>query len=128
MSAGNGGAQHTAKCKSVSSSATGTTAFGFPEYSITCNLKKAVKLTVGTQYFVNVLPTFSSGNYAYLSDEEDTPSGSQFGWGDTLYNSFFNSSAFGYTYSPTGTYASGSACGGIGCDEFSIGFAGAYVN
>ena len=42
--------------------------------------EEAVKLTIGTNYWVSMLPTFTAWNYADVSDVEDMPAPNQYGW------------------------------------------------
>ena len=108
-------------CGFVTVAATGNSGFGYNEYSITCNLKTAAKLSVGTNYWVNIYPTFTSSSFGFVSDVEDLPVPNLLGWGDDFDNSFVYSTFFGDNYAPTwGT--------GAGNDEFSIAIAGTYVN
>jgi hypothetical protein len=113
------GAHNT--CGFVTVTATGNSGFGFPEYSITCNLKTAVKLAVGTNYWVNIYPTFTSSSFGFVSGVEDVPPLNLLGWGDDFDNSFFYSIYFGANYAPA------TSLGNNGEDEFSIAIAGTYV-
>jgi hypothetical protein len=110
---------------------TGNSGFGLYEWSYTCYLSATIR--EGVIYWVNLMPIFSQGSIAYLSDVEDLDTANstlnQYGWSDDLYNSFITSSFFGYTL-PTPTWTSNSisgVCGGIGCDEFSVAVAGTYI-
>jgi hypothetical protein len=113
---------------------TGNTGFGLYEWSYTCYLNVVVK--EGVIYWVNLLPIFNQSSVAYLSDVEDLDTYNttlnQFGWSDDLYNSFITSNSFfGYTlptptWTPTNLSFTG-ACGGLGCDEFSVAVAGTYI-
>jgi len=125
VSAGNPGVGKPAACESVSAVSTGRSFAGYVEYSYTCSLKKAVKLTIGTNYWVSMLPTFTAGNYAYVSDVEDMPAPNQYGWGNITYNTFITSSYFSVNYAPT--WGSAGTCGGSGCDQFSVALGGTYV-
>jgi hypothetical protein len=109
----------------VTATYTGVTGFGLGLYSIDCEIAKKdadkVKLKAGTSLWINVLPTFDAGDFGYLADVETMPDSTQFGGADEFYNSYFNApSTFGITWEPTATYPNTNACGGIGCDEFSI--------
>jgi len=120
---GNGGklGKH-GTCPATSVVYTGQSPSGFNEYSYTCNLAlKPFKVTVGTIYWVNVTPTFSVSNYAYLSNAIDVPGLNQFGWSDDFYNSFFDSTYFGATFEPTQNVD----FNGLG--EFSVAIAGTYT-
>ena len=108
-------------CGFATVTATGRSFNFYTEYSITCNLSTAVKLAVGTNYWVNIYPTFTSGSYGYLSGVEDVPPNNLLGWGDDFDNSYFNSTSFSANYTPATTQ-------GNGLDEFSIAIAGTYVN
>jgi hypothetical protein len=125
VSAGSARAGKPTACKTVTASATGRNLGGYVEYSYTCKLKAALKLLVGTNYWVNLLPTFTAGNYAYLSDVEDMPAHNQMGWGNTYYNSYFDSGYFSASFTPT--WGSNAYCNGVGCDEFSVAIGGTYV-
>jgi len=121
VSSGDGGLNAPkGTCGFVSATLTGNSGFGFNEYSITCNLSTAAKLAVGTNYWVNVYPTFTVSSVGYVSNAEDVPPHNLLGWGDDFDNSFFNSAFFGDNYAPATTQGS--------FDEFSIAIAGTYVN
>jgi hypothetical protein len=111
---------------------TGNALGAYAEYSFTCLSSTKphsyfLEVAVGSVYWINVTPTFTGGDYAYLSDVEDVPSRNQLGWSDDFYNSFFYSGYFGYNFSPTQTTAAGSPCGGVGCDMLSVAVGGTYV-
>jgi len=107
-------------CGFVAVTATGRSFNGYTEYSITCNLKTAAKLAVGTNYWVNLYPTFTTSSYGFVSNVEDLSPPNLLGWGDDFDNSFFNSTYFGANYVPVTTYGP--------FDEFSIAIAGTYIN
>lgn len=96
-------------------------------YQIT-KLAKPCTLEAGT-YWINVLPLYSGvSEYGLLSVVEDTPPRHHFGTTDILDQSFITSpnvlapgitiDYFAPTAGPQG------ACGGIGCDMFSVGVTG----
>jgi hypothetical protein len=58
----------------------------------------------------------------YLWDDDGAHANKQ-GWPEIKDDSYFNSSSFGVVWEPT--WGSGGACGGIGCDGFSISLTGA---
>jgi hypothetical protein len=102
---------------------TGTSHNGLYEFSYTCILTiKPVKVPVGTITWVNLLPTFTVHNAAYLSDAVDVPANNQLGWSDDFYNSFFDSASLGFSFAPANT-----ACGSAGCSQFAVAIAGTYV-
>jgi hypothetical protein len=89
------------------------------ELSYTCNLATSVKLAVGINYWVNVLPTFTTSTDAFASDVPTIRAPSQFGWGDDYYNSYFNSPTSGLVYTPATDWGP--------LYEFSIAIAGTYT-
>jgi len=109
--------------------ATGRSGFGYTEYTDTATLKKSAKIKAGT-YFLNVWTSCTTsscnGDLFYESDQEDQPGTNQYPpgkkgeqpWDD----SYFNSTSFGYSWDPT--WGSSGACGGVGCDQFSMGAVG----
>lgn len=119
---GNGGTlgKH-GSCFSTTVVYTGRSPNGYNEYAFTCYFKTPVKVPVGTMEWVNLLPKFTSSNYAYLVGATDVPGLNQFGWSNDLYNSFINSSYFGYSYAPT------TGLGFLGFEEFSVAIAGTYT-
>ena len=121
VSSGNGGTlKQNNTCTTTSAVATGMTPGGYTEYAFTCYPKKfAVKIPVGTIYWVNILPTFTSSYNVFLDDAIDVPGLNQFGWSDDFYNSFFNSPYFGDNFAPATSI-------GSGAQEFSVSIAGTY--
>jgi hypothetical protein len=113
----------TGTCVSITQTYTGVTGFGYPIFAIDCEVAKKdadkVKLKSGVSYWINVLPTYPAG-LGYLADVEDMPDATAFGGSTEFYSSYFEGPDFGYTWSPTGTYSGGGACGGIGCDAFAF--------
>jgi hypothetical protein len=89
-------------------------------------LAKSCKLKKGKAYYVNLLPTYNSGdyNFAVLPDVEPGPdaASNHRGWKNDLDDSYFNGAAFGANYQPT--WGSGGYCHGYGCDVFSIALTG----
>lgn len=102
----------------------------FYESSDVCNqvsytihkLSRSCRLKKNKVYFVNLLPTYNDNNHAFLADVEDKPASNHRGWKNLWDDSYFNSLTFGANYEPT--WGSGGACGGIGCDAFSIALTG----
>jgi hypothetical protein len=123
VSSGNGGTlKQNGTCNTTSVVATGNTPNGYTEYAFTCFPKKfAVKIPVGTIYWVDILPTFTSSTGIFLSNAIDVPDPSQLGWSDDFYNSFFNSAYFSNNFVPATSVD-------IGMQEFSVSIAGTYVN
>jgi hypothetical protein len=121
VSSGNGGKLvKSDTCNTTSVVATGLTTGPYTEYSFTCSPKKfALKVNVGTIYWVNVLPTFTTSFNVFLDDAIDVPGLNQFGWSDDFYNSFFNSAFFGFSFAPATSL-------GTGFEEFSVSMAGTY--
>ncbi|MGA2005166.1 MAG: hypothetical protein ACLPTZ_14425 [Beijerinckiaceae bacterium] len=119
VSSGNAGNEFEkpTNCKSM----TGTPTARSGEYAITCVLHKPIKLAVGVNYWVNILPTLNNAAVAYIDDVEDMPAPNQMGWG----NIYFNSYASGQIYYPD-WYLTEESCG-FGCDAFSVAIAGTYV-
>lgn len=109
----------TGTCATVSTVNTGGTGFGLPLMNFTCNIKKPIKLKGGVSYWINFEPSSPSA-YGFLADVEDMPSASQFGGADEFYNSYWVSAFFGANWENTSTFNSSGACGGLGCDEFSL--------
>lgn len=107
-------------CYTTSVVYTGRSPNGYNEYAFTCYFKTPVKVPVGTIEWVNLLPKFTVSNYAYLVGATDVPGINQFGWSNDMYNSFFNSSYFGFSFAPTTGI-------GFGLEEFSVAIAGTYV-
>jgi len=127
VSSGSGGTDVCTGTAKETWAATGRSGFGYSEYSNGVSWSKSCKLTGGTEYWMNVLTgcTTSScnGDLFYESDEESQPGINQYPAGKSgeygvWDTQFFNSSSFGYSWSPT-TGSSG-ACGGVGCDQFSF--------
>ncbi len=113
--------QKPTKCKTMT--ATPTARSG--EYAFTCALQRPIKLGVGVNYWVNILPTFIYAGVAYIDDVEDMPAPNQMGWGNIYFNSYANGPVYGYGtewYLTESEYVCGE-----GCDEFSVGIAGTYV-
>jgi hypothetical protein len=81
---------------------------------------------IGTITWVNLLPTFTVGNTAWLSDAVDVPAGDHLGWSDDFYNSFIDSVSLGYSFAPANTVTS--LCGSAGCSQFAVAIAGTYVD
>ena len=125
ISSGNGGTlKQNGTCNTTSAVATGITTFSETEYAFTCFPKKfAVKIPVGTIYWVNIEPAFTSSFNVYLNNAIDVPGLNQIGWSDDFYNSFFNSAYFGDDFVPTTSIPSFT-----GFQEFSVSIAGTYVN
>lgn len=123
--AGNGGTfgKH-GKCPTTSVIYTGDSNFGQNEFSYTCILTTIpVKVPVGTITWVNVLPTFTTSNAAYLSNAVDVPPGDQLGWSDDFYNSFIDSVSLGRSFA-----SADGVCGPGKCSEFAVAIAGTYVD
>jgi hypothetical protein len=126
ISNGYGGTEvATGNCTISGDPPTGRTQYGLTEYSFEC-ATPPIALKAGTEYWVNVTPTFNNGNYAYLSDSEDQPplnaynSGDGGLWGNVGDASYFQSAYFGYTW------AEAANIGDPGEDEFSIAVVGKY--
>ena len=98
--------------------------FGFTQYSYTVKkLAKACAMRAGIKgpTYVNMVPTSANG-YGYLVDVQDANPVNHYGWKNNVDNSYFNGPVFGATYEAT--WGSSGACGGTGCDEFSIALTG----
>jgi hypothetical protein len=75
-----------------------------------------------TIYYVWISPQYNDGStVGYLADV-GKPAKNHKGWPNIWGDSYFNSSSFGVTYENTS--GSNGACGGIGCDLFSISLTG----
>jgi hypothetical protein len=99
--------------------ATGRSAFGLLEYTILVTGISCPTLEAGT-YWMTLVPTVPS--LAYLSDVEDsTPANAEGPGISVIDDSFFYSPSFGFnSFTPTAP----TVCGGIGCDNFSVGVIG----
>jgi hypothetical protein len=85
-------------------------------------LKTQCKLKKGTEYWLNLNPQYNDGStIGYLADAE-APNKHHTGWKVVNGASYFNSASFGVTWENTS--GSSGACGGIGCDAFSISVSG----
>ena len=99
---------------------TGRSPNGYNEYAFTCYFKAPVKVAVGTIQWFSLLPTFTTSNFAYLVGTTDVPAPNQFGWSNDMYNSFANSSYWGWSFAPSTSVASG-------FEQFSVAIAGTYT-
>jgi hypothetical protein len=85
-------------------------------------LRKACRLKRSKVYFVSMQPQYDDGSsIGYLTDDDGRHLNRQ-GWPEMFYDSYFNSTSFGFNYEPT--WGGNGACGGIGCSGFSISLAG----
>jgi hypothetical protein len=85
-------------------------------------LSASCPVTEGVTYWVNFIPQYNdSGTIGYLEDDDGGHANAQ-GWPENVDCSYFNSASFGYAYEPA--WGSSGACGGIGCDGFSISLTG----
>jgi hypothetical protein len=87
-------------------------------------LSKACKVEKGRVYYVNLLPKYDGTDfYAFLADVEDKPAPNHYGWKNVIDDSYFTGDVGrDSVYVPT--WGTGGACGGIGCDAFSIALTG----
>lgn len=101
----------------------GTGAFGLnSENYYIKKMAKACHFNARTIYFVYEGPQYNDGStIGYLADVEK-PVKNHKGWPILWDDSYFNSSSFGVTYANTS--GTSGACGGIGCDAFSISLTG----
>jgi hypothetical protein len=77
----------------------------------------------GKIYFINLQPQWPDGSgIAWVMDEEDVPPVNHEGWKTVQDDSYLNAPSIGVNYAPT--WGSGGACGGIGCDAFSVALTG----
>jgi hypothetical protein len=128
VTTGSGGTDVATATDKDTWAATGRSAFGYMEYTNRVTFKKKVVLKAGT-YFMNVLTSCTTstcnGNLFYESDQEHQPGINQYPpgkkgeqpWDD----SYFYATGFGI-WAPT--WGSSGVCGGIGCDQFSMGAQG----
>jgi hypothetical protein len=101
---------------------TGRFAFGLPEYTILITGIVCPTLEAGT-YWMMFLPTTSG--FAYLSDVEDnTPANAEGPGISVIDDSFFVSAFFGFSNFSDASMV----CGGIGCDNFSVGVVGTAIH
>jgi hypothetical protein len=85
-------------------------------------LGKPCRLKGGKVSYLWISPQYNDGStIGYLADAEP-PNKHHTGWKVDNDDSYFNSSSFGAVYEPT--WGSSGACGGIGCDAFSISVSG----
>jgi len=103
-------------------------AYGSCNIALNCDnyyiskLKKSCMLKKGRVYFVSMQPQYNdSTTIGYLQDDDGAHANKQ-GWPEIVDDSYFNSSSFGIIYEPTS--GSSGACGGFGCDGFSISLTG----
>lgn len=103
--------------------ATGRSAFGLTEYTILLTGISCPTLEAGT-YWMTLVPTVAS--LGYLSDVEDsTPANAEGPGISVVDDSFFYAPDFGFnSFTPTAP----TVCGGIGCDNFSVGVIGTAVH
>jgi len=127
VSSGNGGTVVASGTDTAIITSTGQTAFGLPECSVNVKFDN-VHLTAGT-YFFSVVPyctdggnsTCAAGQRYFMSDSPGKPPIN--GVGNVPgNNAFFNSGFFGANWQQT--WGSSGACGGIGCNRFSLGVIG----
>jgi len=86
-------------------------------------LTKPCHLKAGKRYYVDLTPQYNDdSSYALLIDEENHPPINHVGWPNDLDDDYWNAPSFGAVYQPT--WGSSGACGGFGCDEFSISLSG----
>jgi len=129
VTSGSGGTTVASGTGTQKWSTTGRSGFGLTEYNDFAKLKKAVTLKAGT-YFLNVWTSCTTsscnGDLFYESDQESQPGINQYPPGkkgeQPWDNAYFNSSSFGANWEPT--WGSSGACGGVGCDQFSMGATG----
>jgi hypothetical protein len=90
-------------------------------YSYTIKkLSKSCKLKKGNVYYVNLLPTYSSGDYAYVVNVEDAKPKNHHGWKNDLNHCYFNSAYYGANYVTCNSLGIGSH----GYSELSIALTG----
>jgi hypothetical protein len=103
--------------------ATGRSAFGLTEYTIMVTGISCPVLEKGT-YWMTLVPTVPS--LGYLSDVEDsTPANAEGPGISVIDDSFFYSPNFGFS---SFTATAPTVCGGIGCDNFSVGVIGSATH
>jgi len=103
---------------------TGRSGFGLTEYTILVTGVNCPTIEAGT-YWMTVLPT--TEGLAFLSDVEDnTPKNAEGPGIPVIDESFFVSAFFGFTNFTNTTDAT--VCGGIGCDNFSVGVVGTAIH
>jgi len=124
ISNGSGGTDVKTGKGKTSWATTGRSGFGYTEYTLKVALKPTLKLKAGT-YFMNAVVscltsscTEGSSGLFYESDQESQPGINQYGANQPWDNSWDESSTFGVNWAPT--WGSSGACGGIGCDQFSM--------
>lgn len=126
VSSGNGGTVVASGTDKAVIAPTGRTAFGLIECHVETKLSNTVSMNGGT-YYVGMSPYCTNSNNSLCAAGQrfflsDTTSGTN---GRGLVNtddSYFNSSFFGANWQPT--WGSSGACGGVGCDKFSMGLIG----
>jgi len=103
---------------------TGRQGYGLVELTYQIKkLPKSCQLTKGT-YWLNIEPQYapSTEEIGYLGDVEDVSPRHHYGSKNVTDDSYFNAPQFDDNYVPTA--GPEGACGGIGCDMFSIGITG----
>jgi hypothetical protein len=86
-------------------------------------LAKSCKLKARKVYFIDLTPQYNDNTtIGYLVDVPDKHPKNHKGWPNVLDDTFFNSSSFGVVYEPV--WGSSGACGGVGCDLFSMSLTG----
>jgi hypothetical protein len=85
-------------------------------------IARACQVKAGKTYYIDLTPQYNDGStIGYLEDDDGRQLNHQ-GWPNLRDKSYFNSTSFEVSYEPT--WGSGGACGGIGCDGFSISLTG----
>jgi hypothetical protein len=125
MSFGQGGRTVCASKGNVTVRPYGESFWGWIQYSFTIKrLTPSCKLTKGTVYYLNLLPTYIvDSTLSYLLDVEDQPAPNHRGWPNEWDNSYYWGINGDIDYWPTWGNNYG-VCGGLGCDLFSFALTG----
>jgi hypothetical protein len=102
--------------------------YGNCSFGINCTnyyiskLKHSCTVKKGKLYFFLIQPQYNDGStIGYLEDDNGAHANKQ-GWAEVNDKSYFNSTTFGANYQPS--WGTNGACGGIGCDGFSMSLTG----
>jgi hypothetical protein len=90
-------------------------------YSI-AKLARACHVKAGKTYYIDLTPQYNDSMTEGFLWDVDKKAQNHKGWRTVLDESYFNSSTFGGDFEPT--WGSEGACGGFGCDAFSVSLTG----
>ena len=129
---GSGGTVVATGTDACTSTATGRSGFGAPEFTVQVTpATPPPTLEESTEYWLVVVPTCTNPSDGscfsqwFETDVEDVPPMNAVGPAEPLDMSFFDSPFFGFSFFPTG--GPSGLCGGFGCDAFSAGLIGTHA-